>query len=88
MHVCMGVRARHCNCSHLTLCMPAGERRGHMLVRKMSVYHHSELSEGERRGRGVAGGSVTARKEKMKNSEKRSGMMERRRKQKRGWLRR
>lgn len=59
-----------------------------MLVRKMSVYHHSELSEGERRGRGVAGGSVTARKEKMKNSEKRSGMMERRRKQKRGWLRR
>lgn len=35
-------------------------------------YHHSELSEGERRGRGVAGGIVSARKEKMKNSEKRS----------------
>lgn len=41
-----------------------------MLARKMNVYHHSELSEGERRGRGVAGGIVTARKEKMKNSEK------------------
>lgn len=36
----------------------------------MDVYHHRELSEEERRRRGVAGGLVTARKEKMKNAGK------------------
>lgn len=42
-----------------------------MLERKMDVYHHRELSEEERRRRrGVAGGLVTARKEKMKNAGK------------------
>lgn len=41
-----------------------------MLERKMDVYHRRELSEEERRRRGVAGGLVTASKEKMKNAGK------------------
>lgn len=49
----------------LTLCVPAGERRGHMLKMKMDIYHHRELRVGERRRRIVAGENVE--EEKMKN---------------------
>lgn len=47
-----------------------------MLEMKIDVYYHKELSEGERRRRGVTGGIVTAGKEKMKNAGKGSGRME------------
>lgn len=63
----LGVYCCIYECMCLTLCVPAGKRRGHMLRMKMDIYHHRELREGERRRRGVAGGNVTAEKEKMKN---------------------
>lgn len=63
--VCMCVAASERMC--LTLCVPAGKRRGHMLKMKMDIYHHRELGEGECRRREVAGRNVIAKKEKMKN---------------------
>lgn len=64
---CLGACVSVSECMCLTLCVPAGKRRGHMLKMKMDIYHHRELREGKRRRRVVAGGNVTAQKEKMKN---------------------
>lgn len=92
----MGYSSGYCPCMFACICVCVAAtvrswlfRRGHMLEMKMVVYHHRELSEGERRRWGVAGGIVTARKEKMKNAGKGSGRMESSsRKQEEGWRRR
>lgn len=38
--VCLDVCAVASECMCLTLCVPAGKRRGHMLKMKMDIYHH------------------------------------------------
>lgn len=45
MHICKHLHVCGCNCSLLTLCLPAGNHRGHMLEMKMDVYHR-ELGVG------------------------------------------
>lgn len=54
--MCVWVCTVESECMYLTLCVPAGKRRGHMFMMKMDIYHHRELREGERRRR-VAGGN-------------------------------
>lgn len=60
------MRAVVSECMCLTLCVPAGKHRGHMLKMKMDIYHHRELGEGRAWEEGWEGGNVTSAKEKMK----------------------
>lgn len=55
--LCVRVYCCVYDCVCLTLCVPVGKHRGHMLKMKMDIYHHRELREGERRREVVAGGN-------------------------------